>query len=103
GDATIATAIANLQTTNLMNSGASTIDNYYSSLVSQIGLDVDSADSSYKYQSNLSELYTNYRESVSGVSSDEEAANLTQYQAAYQACAKVATVLQAIMKTVIEM
>ena len=45
----------------------------------------------------------NYRESISGVSIDEEAVNLIKYQNAYQAAAKLITTADEMMETVLAM
>lgn len=103
GDSTIAVAMAELEDSSLLNSGTSTLQEYYSSIVSKIGSLVEDTTSSYEYQSDLVEYYNNYRESVSGVSSDEELANLVLYQNAYEACAKVMSVLDELLETIISM
>ncbi|MFN7017464.1 MAG: flagellar basal body rod C-terminal domain-containing protein, partial [Fimbriimonadales bacterium] len=43
------------------------------------------------------------RESVSGVSLDEEAANLVKYQRSYQAAAKVVSVFDGLIQDVLQM
>ena len=43
------------------------------------------------------------RGSISGVSLDEEAANMTQYQQAYDAAARIVTTINQMMETVINM
>jgi flagellar hook-associated protein 1 FlgK len=45
----------------------------------------------------------NYRESISGVSIDEEMVNLVRYQNAYQAAAKLITTADEMMQTVLNM
>jgi flagellar hook-associated protein 1 FlgK len=47
-------------------------------------------------QATLAQL-TTQRNSLSGVSLDEEAANLTKYQRSYQAAAKVLSIVNSIM------
>ena len=103
GDATIAMAVVELQSENLMNSGTSSMDDFYQDLVSTVGVDTESVSSSYEQAENLSVLYQNYMESVTGVSVDEETANLVLYQQAYEASAKVMSVLQELMDTVLEL
>ncbi len=101
GDSTIAASIYSLQNASLMNSGTSTFSEYYSGLVSDIGSLVSNTESSYSYQSDLQEYYNNLKESVSGVSSDEELANLVLYQNTFEACAKVMSVLDELMETLL--
>jgi flagellar hook-associated protein 1 len=45
----------------------------------------------------------NYRESISGVSIDEEMINLVKYQNAYQAAAKLISTADEMMQTVLNM
>jgi flagellar hook-associated protein 1 FlgK len=45
----------------------------------------------------------NYRESISGVSMDEEMVNLVKYQNAYQAAAKLITTADEMMQSVLNM
>jgi len=78
-----------------------TFEEYYSSLVSKIGTEVENTTSSSETQSDLVTYYENYRESVSGVSTDEELANIVLYQNAYEAAAKVMSVLDELLETMI--
>ena len=45
----------------------------------------------------------NYRESVSGVSLDEEMVNLVKFQHAYEAAAKLITTVDDMLNTVLNM
>ena len=45
----------------------------------------------------------NYRESISGVSIDEEMLNLVKYQNAYQAAAKLISTADEMMQSVLNM
>lgn len=103
GDGGVAVSIAELRNKMTMNGGSSTFDEYYASLTTRVGSDVASIDADFKAQQDLVEFYRNYQASVSGVDLDEESARLVMYQNAYQASAKVMTVLQEILQTVINM
>ncbi|MEW6265500.1 MAG: flagellar hook-associated protein FlgK [Thermodesulfobacteriota bacterium] len=103
GDATVALAVAELQDALTVNGGLSSFGDFYSALVGQVGTDVQTVETEYEQQTNLSAFYTNYLASVSGVSTDEEAANLVLFQQALEASARVITILQEIMETIIEM
>jgi flagellar hook-associated protein 1 FlgK len=77
--------------------------NAYSNLIFQIGNDVSSAQSEQQgAQASITQVQ-NQIGSVSGVSINEEAANLIQYQQAYQAAAQVASVIQSLTSTAINM
>lgn len=103
GDGSNASAIAELQNSLLFDSGTSTFSDFYAALVSDVGTAAQSAQNNYESQADMVEFCTNQRESVSGVSLDEEMAKLVIYQNAYEAAAKVMTVLDELMETIIGM
>lgn len=99
-----ATAIAELQNSTVSIDGKNTTFlEYYNSLVAKIGTEVSNKDSTSTTQSDLVTSYENFRESVSGVSTDEELANLVLYQNVYEAAAKIMTVLDEMIQTIIDM
>jgi flagellar hook-associated protein 1 FlgK len=61
----------------------------YNAFVTQVGSDVSSAQNAQTTSQSLLTAIGNQRQSVSGVSLDEEMTNLIQYQQAYQASARV--------------
>ncbi|HEV3034798.1 MAG TPA: flagellar hook-associated protein FlgK [Solirubrobacteraceae bacterium] len=74
----------------------------YSALVEKVGSSVRTAADE---QSNLQTTLTaigNQRQSVSGVSLDEEMTNLITYQRGYQASARTLTVMDEMLETLIE-
>lgn len=103
GDATIATAISELADSLTLDSGTSTFSDYYDALVSKIGTAVATADATATRATDKLSAYENLRDSISGVSTDEELTKLTMYQSAYTAAAKVMTALDEMMQTMLEM
>ena len=101
GDGSNAAAIANLQNSSILSGG--TFSDYYSSLTSKVGLDVQTTNSSYSSQSAAVQAYQNLRDSYSSVSIDEEQTKLILYQNAYTAAAKLMTVLDEMMKALLNM
>lgn len=101
----IARAIANLQDKVIANIGGSgvdtTMDSYYSSLVAQVGVDVQNAANNEKFNNTILTQYTQRKESVSGVSLDEEMSDLLKYQHAYQAAAKLIAICDEMMQTLL--
>jgi flagellar hook-associated protein 1 FlgK len=74
----------------------------YAALVEQVGGNVRSARDE---QSNLQTTVTaigNQRQSVSGVSLDEEMTNLISFQRGYQASARTMTAMDSMLETLIE-
>jgi flagellar hook-associated protein 1 FlgK len=77
--------------------------NAYSNLVFQVGNDVASAQSEEQGVTATVQQLQNQIGSISGVSINEEAANLVQYQQAYQAAAQIASVISNLTSTAIDM
>ena len=101
GDNTNALAIAKLQDALLMNGGTMTMGDYYRSTVTKLGIDSQESSRMVANAQSYYDLINNHRQSVSGVSLDEEATNLIKYQKAYQAAAKVITVFDDMLDTLI--
>ena len=95
--------IANLQHALTMNSNSSTFEGFYNSLVSKVGGDVQNADAYYNHQSYMVFQLENRRESISGVSLDEEMINLIKFKTAYDAAAKLITTADEMLQTVLNM
>lgn len=101
GDNLIALAIADLRNTKVMSSGTKTLNEFYNSLVGSLGIEVKEATSfSGNYELLLNQI-DNSRQSVQGVSLDEEMANLIKSQHAYDAAARVITAMDEALDTVI--
>lgn len=96
GDNSNAIAVANLR-------NESTIGDYYNSLVTDVGTELQKATINFDHQSEMVAHLDNYRESISGVSIDEEMVKLIQYQHAYDAAAKLIVVADEMLGTVINM
>lgn len=101
GDNTNANALANLQNQNIV-SGQNPI-NYYADLVSTIGNDAQTASNQLTGGTLLIQQLNDQISSVSGVSLNEEGANLILYQNAYTAASRVANVVDTLYQTAIAM
>lgn len=101
-DNRIAIAIANIQGLKFMGDGTATMDDWYNSIVSDIGVMTASNRSNYNQQKDVVNQLSKFREQISGVSIDEETANLLQYQHVFDASAKVLQVADELLKTVLE-
>jgi flagellar hook-associated protein 1 len=76
---------------------------YYSGIVFNVGNDAANASAEQTASSQILGQLNDQRSSVSGVSLDEEAANMVQYQDAYSASAQVITTINDMMYTVVNM
>ncbi len=108
GDGSNALGIFNLSTTDLnfpTGNGSGTIsdtaDNFYDSMISDLGVASSQANNDVTNQNTLVTSLNNSRQSVSGVSLDEEMTNMVQEQSAYEAAAKLINVIADMMQTVI--
>jgi flagellar hook-associated protein 1 len=77
--------------------------NYYSGIVFNVGNAASNASAEQGASSLILQQLSDQRSSISGVSLDEEAANLVQYQDAYSASAEVITTINDMMSTVVNM
>lgn len=77
------------------------IDNYFKDVIGRLGVQSAEANRIVKNQESLLASFTESKESVSGVSIDEEMASLIQYQHAYSANAKVISTVDELLDVVI--
>jgi flagellar hook-associated protein 1 FlgK len=101
GDNTNANALLALQNQNIV--AGETPLNYYSGLVFKVGNDVSTAQINQQSGSLVLQQIQNLQGGVSGVDINEEAANLIRFQNAYQASAKIASTIDSLMQTAINM
>lgn len=78
-----------------------TIEDYFQSLIGQLGVQSQEAARMETNQGAMVQQIDNQRQSVSGVSIDEEMANLIKYQQAYNAAARVVTMIDSLLERVI--
>lgn len=83
------------------NPNGMTIDNYFSDTVDKLGTQEQQAQRMIQNQTALLSSLQDTKESTSGVSLDEEMANLVQYQHAYQANAKVISTVDQMLDVII--
>lgn len=81
--------------------GTETLLGGYSKMVTSIGMYVRGTDIQFTAQTNVFEQISARRESMSGVSLDEEAANLLRYQQAYEASAQIIQTSQTLFQTIL--
>jgi flagellar hook-associated protein 1 FlgK len=96
--------VANLlavQTQSCVNGQTPT--DFYSNIVSSVGQDVSNGTAQLDSCQLILNQLQDQRNSVSGVSLNEEASNMIEYQNAYQAAARVITTINSMLETVINM
>ena len=100
GDNSNVLALVQLQDA-LTIDGNSSFSSYYGSIVGRIGVNSQYINNQYSAQEFSSEQLRNMRESVSGVSIDEEMANLMKFQFAYEASARLITIGDELLDTLL--
>ena len=83
--------------------GGQTPIEYYSNIVFGIGNDVSTSSAELSSSQLILNHLNDQRGSISGVSLNEEASNMVQYQNAYDAAAHVVTTINDMLNTVINM
>ena len=83
--------------------GGQTPTDYYSNIVFGVGNDVSNGSAELSSSQLILNQLQDQRGSISGVDLNEEAANMLQYQNAYDAAAKVVTTVNDMLYTVINM
>ncbi len=96
-----ALALARLASQSLV--GGFTFNQYYGKLVAEVGTDAAEAQGRLTTQQQILLEAQNIRDSFSGVSLDEEASRLLEFQRAYEATARVITVLDSLAGEVINL
>ncbi|MBA7708205.1 hypothetical protein ES703_117097 [subsurface metagenome] len=117
GDNTNALAIADLQYTsmgisqwtcdringNTEGTVTTTIEHYYHGMVSSIGITSESISRGREYNEVMVNKLGEIRDSISAVSLDEEMTNLIKFQHAYTAAAKLISVSDEMLETLLSM
>ncbi|MGF6752723.1 flagellar hook-associated protein FlgK [Paraburkholderia sp. GAS42] len=90
-----------LVTAQQLNGGTVTLTNAYANYVNNVGNQTNQVQTSSKAQASLVTQITTAQQAVSGVNINEEAANLLQYQQAYQANSKVIQTANTLFQTIL--
>jgi flagellar hook-associated protein 1 FlgK len=100
--------IAGLQNDNLVQVSSEstnpprTFQDAYASMVGRVGENASMASVSLASAEAMKVQSENWFDSVSGVSLDEEAANLIKYQQSYAAAARILTTAQELFNTILQ-
>jgi flagellar hook-associated protein 1 FlgK len=99
GDNTNALAAANQQTTGVLSNGTISLSGAVGALISGAGALAQQVNTAQTAQTAVNTQATTNVQSISGVNLDEEAANLMQWQQAYQASAQALSVANGLFTT----
>lgn len=107
GDNTIAQAVANLASKTFSTASGNVINGtftqHYGASVSSFGQSLSTTNSHVTDQTNISNMVRDQRDSVSGVSLDEEMTNMMKFQRAFQASSRVVETINELLDNVINL
>lgn len=93
GDNEVARAIAALRESRVATGGSATPGEAWANLVHEVGSDIRGTQASFQTRDQIVRQLERLRDQQSGVSLDEEAANLIRYQRSYEASARYFTTI----------
>jgi len=93
--------LGNFQNSLILNGGTSSFNEAYGNLVADIGTQTRTVELTRDAQEILLNQSIESRESISGVNLDEEAANLLQFQQAYQAMSQLILAADRMFQTIL--
>jgi flagellar hook-associated protein FlgK len=97
GDNTIAKQIAGLSQKAISTLTNLTFNERYNNAVAQFGQSVSNVETHLEAQEAVERLLLKQRDTISGVSIDEEVANLMIYQRAFQASSRIISTVDALL------
>lgn len=92
GDGGLAMSLSQLRTAQLGGLGGISMTDYYNGLIGQVGTDVSGTKSALDTKSAVDKQLDVQIQSTSGVSLDDEMANMLRFQRSYQAAARALSV-----------
>jgi flagellar hook-associated protein 1 FlgK len=99
GDGENATRLASVRDELLMDDGKSSLSGFLAAMVGEIGRQTANAKTNSDHQSAIMNYLNNQRESVSGVSIDEEMILLIKYQMGYTTAGKLCQTVEEMLDT----
>jgi flagellar hook-associated protein 1 FlgK len=102
GDNRVANKLSALQYQATMANGA-TFDEFYGTTVGQVGIETERANSARDSQKDILSQLHNIRESISGVSLDEETTKMIEFQKNFDASARLIRAADEMMDTVLNL
>lgn len=103
GDNQVALALAGLARQPQAALGNRTFSEAFAGTVAGLGQSIASVNSQIASQELVSQMLERQRDSISGVSLDEEMTNLMRYQKAFEASARVITTVDEMLETVLSL
>ena len=103
GDNRVANLLSQIETKKVMANSTATLTDFYSATVGKVGIEAQRSNTSLKSQKEIVHQLKNQRESLSGVSLDEETTHLIEYQKAYDASARLIRTVDEMLDTLLNL
>ena len=103
GDNGTARLLAGLRDARVLENGTATFTDAWAALTYKVGLDSATAKAELSNRKEVMQQLTSLRDSISGVSLDEEAMLMTKFQRAYEANAKYFQVIDSAIDTLMSL
>ena len=101
GDQSIALEIAQLRDKSITALGSTSFNDFWQTQVSELGIEISRAEAMETNQNILLESLKEKRQEVSGVNLDEEMTEMIKFQHGYSAAARVISVIDQMLDTLI--
>ncbi|HEY3857435.1 MAG TPA: flagellar hook-associated protein FlgK [Verrucomicrobiae bacterium] len=103
GDNSVMLALSQLATSKVSGLNNQTFSQSWAQTVGALGNSISSVNDQVNNSTSVTQMLQTQRDSVSGVSLDEEMTNLMQYQKTYEASAQLVSTINQMLETVINM
>jgi flagellar hook-associated protein 1 FlgK len=103
GDNTVALALARLAQQTVGALGNQTFSDAYGRIVTDLGNSLSNANDQVANHESVTTMLSKQRDSISGVSMEEEMTNLMTFQKAYQASAQIISTVNAMLLTLVNL
>ena len=103
GDNVVVNRLIDMQKKKIFSDGSSDVESFYSDYVSKLGADIQRANKKKEADDLIVKELDSRRESIAGVSLDEEAVNMMKWQTAFAASSKVITTADEMLDTVLSL
>ena len=101
GDNGMALALSNLRNSNILSEGTQTMESFYYEMLGEVGALSSEAQTMAENHRLFSSQIENRRQSVQGVSLNDEASQLVLFQRAYQAAARTVSIIDELLEVTI--
>ena len=101
GDNGMALALSNLRNAHILNNGTQTVEGFHQQMLGEVGALSSEAQTMAENHRLFSAQIENRRQSVQGVSLNDEASQLVMFQRAYQAAARTVSIIDELLEVTV--